>query len=194
MAAVDIQREKSKWRRGVEDGSSGGGGGGAFATAYQQFEYQFDTNTAQGDPGVGLLRFNNATPSNVTFLYIDDESQLGQDLDANVFPLVVAGNRVQIRTTDYGTNEIFRLTGAPVDFAGFWRIPVVHESGNMVLGVHLIYRKSFLLQNVLRQISSAKISTFPKDDPSSVLQRLVQIFNTANLSSFDLALLKVGRY
>lgn len=49
-------------------GSQGADGNFGGAT----FDYTFNTNTTNSDPGVGNLKFNNATVSSVTAMYIDD--------------------------------------------------------------------------------------------------------------------------
>jgi hypothetical protein len=45
------------------------------------FNYRFDTSTADSSPGAGKLRFNNATQTSATFLYIDHINDSGVDID-----------------------------------------------------------------------------------------------------------------
>ena len=42
--------------------------------------YNFDSATANANPGTGLLRLNNATPASVTHVYVNDVNSLGADL------------------------------------------------------------------------------------------------------------------
>ena len=46
------------------------------------YGWQFDTGTADADPGPGLFRFNNATQNLATFIYIDNEPNGGGDASA----------------------------------------------------------------------------------------------------------------
>jgi len=102
--------------------------------AFDQFNYQFDTATAQADPGPGLIRLNNATPSLATFAYVDDLDVNGIDVGSLVIDSLLAGEKFRIRNSTTLVSQLnYRLTGIAVDFTGFWRIPIVYEDGDDVL-------------------------------------------------------------
>jgi hypothetical protein len=99
--------------------------------------YQFDTGTTAADPGSGRLRFNNATPSSVTNLYVDDLSD-GNDTtskDMEHLLLNLADNdviHISIDADGIGTGYIFQVNGTPTDNTGYWTIPVtvVYDNGD----------------------------------------------------------------
>lgn len=99
------------------------------ATPILQYSWLFDTATAQADPGTNTLRFNNATPASITFIYIDDTGPDGQDLGSLIVSNLTDGYQLEIADpTDADTIQRFLVTGPPTDFTGFWRIPVVNLS------------------------------------------------------------------
>lgn len=65
-------------------GTTGGTGatGATGALGGDSFTFTFSTTTTDADPGAGTLRFNNATYSSVTTLYIDLLDSGGTDLTA----------------------------------------------------------------------------------------------------------------
>ena len=96
---------------------------------WDTFAYNFDTATAQADPGAGNFRINNATASLATFFYIADADDDGNDLQLDVFTNVAIGWRMGFRDPDDVTiQHIYRVTGSQ-EFTGFWRFDVEYEAG-----------------------------------------------------------------
>lgn len=52
------------------------------ATYAGSYEYAFSTTTTDADPGAGVLRLDNATPSSATGIYISDTEANGTDISA----------------------------------------------------------------------------------------------------------------
>jgi len=84
--------------------------------------WEFDTSTADSDPGSGNLRFNNTTQGSTTFVYISNTDKSGIDWGAillatpvgHVFSVEESGNRYQN----------FQTTGAAIDGTNYAKIPV----------------------------------------------------------------------
>jgi hypothetical protein len=85
--------------------------------------YKVDTTTAAADPGAGKLRWNNATQTSATELYIDDLTQLGVDVSAYLGK-ITTGTVLRIQKSDdatvYQRWEITSIT----DNTGWWTIGV----------------------------------------------------------------------
>jgi hypothetical protein len=100
------------------------------------------TATTDSDPGSGAVKFNNATPSSVTFIYIDN-------VDAN------SGNRTgwydtfdDSTTTNKGYLYVqystgggyaFAITGAVNVASGYYKIPVTWVSGGAAPAAATVY-------------------------------------------------------
>ena len=94
--------------------------------------YQFSTSTTTTvDPGNGVVRFNNATVSNVTEIAIDDLTASGADVSQFIVTWDDSGTTdrgrvfIQKRTAP-GTIAIFRVSGALVDENGWTRLAVAY--------------------------------------------------------------------
>jgi hypothetical protein len=101
-------------RQGIQ-GSEGNFGGATF-------DYTFDTNTADSDPGTGKLKFNSSNITIALNLYIDDEDDNATDIQ----PF--------LRTIDDSTSTIkghFRISNRlnASDFALFTISSLVEKSG-----------------------------------------------------------------
>ena len=103
-------------------GSKGADGNFGGAT----FDYTFNTDTTNSDPGVGNLKFNNATLSSATAMYIDDADDASTDI------------QTFLRTIDDSTSGIkghFRVANKanPDDFALFTISSISEPSGYFVV-------------------------------------------------------------
>ena len=105
---------------GLQGGSGVQGQTGSFGGV--TFDYTFSTNTATSDPGVGTLKFNNASFSSAGNLYMDDRDDNFTDIQ----PF--------LRTIDDSTSPIkghFKVSenGAPENFAVFTITSVQEVAG-----------------------------------------------------------------
>ena len=90
---------------------------------------RFDDATADADPGVGDVRFNNATPASVTTVYVDNATPLGDSITTllDTFDdLGTASNHgtLYLQTADSAKLFIARVTGSVVDGTGYRKITV----------------------------------------------------------------------
>ncbi len=105
---------------GLQGGPGQQGTTGSFGGV--TFDYTFSTNTAASDPGVGILKFDNASLSGATTLYMDDRDDNFTDIQ----PF--------LRTIDDSTSPIkghFKVSenGSPENFAVFTISAVTENSG-----------------------------------------------------------------
>lgn len=94
--------------------------------------YSFSTTTTDADPGTGKLRFNNATPASVTFLYIDRTDNNGVDQTAwldglGAVPNAAEKGRLSLRAGVAAWS--FRVTGASTSGSGYRKVPVALITG-----------------------------------------------------------------
>lgn len=99
-------------------------------------KYTFSNNTADADPGDGIIRFNNGTIGSVTQLFFDNV-----DADSNTVTnwidsfddSTTTSNRGLIYMKVGGSNNhiIFLVNGAVVDGTGYRKVPVAHVSGTL---------------------------------------------------------------
>jgi len=104
------------------------GGSGATVSSI----WKFSTSIVAADPGAKFFRYNNATPANVTEIYINSESNNKGDLD-NVLSFLRSGDQIYIQQGNDATRAILvTCQAAPVDNTGWWTIPVsVIASGTL---------------------------------------------------------------
>jgi hypothetical protein len=95
--------------------------------------YTIDTgSTADSDPGAGLLKFNHATPSSATAIYIDDSTNDSVDLSTFLASLGATG-WIKIQSEDdAGEWMIFRWT-AVTDDTGYFDFTVTHQASKGTL-------------------------------------------------------------
>lgn len=95
--------------------------------------YEFDAaSTADGDPGAGTLRFNNATPGSVTVVYIDDQPH-NTDADLGTVFDNITGARVLFQQADDPAKYLLGEVTADVDGTGYWKLTVtVDSSGTLI--------------------------------------------------------------
>jgi hypothetical protein len=95
-----------------------------------QFQYDYSTSTTDSRPGSGLFRLNNATPSSVTQIYVDDED-INSFNQSNTIALIDTGSYWFL----YESNSIYanyKLTGGITDASGYTKLNVEHQSGSGV--------------------------------------------------------------
>ena len=93
------------------------------------FRYQFASSTTDADPGVGYLRFNNATLASVTQIYIDLSTSDGLDLTTLIDSFDDNGdvsNRgtIVIEQTANGAFLVGTVTGSITTASGYRKITV----------------------------------------------------------------------
>lgn len=108
----------------------------ALAAGFVGLGYIFSTNTSVGDPGAGVLRFNNATPASVTSIFIDNIDSFGADVSAYIDTwddsTTVNPSRLILRSViDQSKVIIYNIT-AVVDSTGFRTLTVTHISGTIL--------------------------------------------------------------
>ena len=99
------------------------------------YYYKFATSTTDGDPGAGVLRFNNATYANVTEIYIDDADSTGGATQADTATWGSSTSTIKgflhiVDINDNTTYARFKITAAVDDETGYNKITVVHLASN----------------------------------------------------------------
>jgi len=95
----------------------------------------FSTTVTDSDPGSGVIRFNNATPASVTYLYFDNNESGGTDITAWLDSLDDSTNsasRGELTLTQVDSSTVFfkfKVAGAVVDGTGYRKIPVAYIAG-----------------------------------------------------------------
>jgi len=100
------------------------------------FLYQFNTNTAASDPGSGKLKFNNATFSSATVLYISETDNDSNSLAAELATWddstsTVKGKIKITETSDPTKYVLFQITGSITDSGTYDRFTITYISGNL---------------------------------------------------------------
>jgi len=99
---------------------------GAFAVP---LDYDFNGSTTASDPGKGKLRWNHATQSLATHLYLDDITKGGMDL-TNYFDLVPVGSTLFIQDKwDAGKFQKWQINGITNNL-GWFTLDVALMSAN----------------------------------------------------------------
>lgn len=94
------------------------------------FRYKIElADTTASDPGAGLLKFNNATPSSASALYLDDSTFDGVDLSTLLGSLGSSGLLRITSVADVGEWRVFKWTATPTDNTGWWTFTVVDQAG-----------------------------------------------------------------
>lgn len=110
-------------------------------------EYVFSTTTTNTDPGSGKFRYNNATPSSATFIYISNNDNFSA-LQTSWYGLwddstdSVKGF-LTIQSTNSSLTQQFRITGNVTSATGYHKIPVAWVSGDATTptndGAHVVF-------------------------------------------------------
>lgn len=124
---------------GVHGGTGtgvGGGGGSASGLAFIA-----STTTTDSDPGTGTLRWNNATQSSATILYIDNTDSDSTSL-ALLWAALQIGTFITItKAADSNVWQLWKVTAAPVNGTGYYKFTVtleVQEGGNISNGTQIL--------------------------------------------------------
>lgn len=87
--------------------------------------WNFDgASQADSDPGSGNFRLDNADPALATFMYIDNENHLGQDLSEILDDLSVGSNIGVQQVSNGAKSLLYDVTGAIIDGTGYRKVPV----------------------------------------------------------------------
>jgi len=97
--------------------------------------YKFATSTTDGDPGAGILRFDNGTYADVTEIYIDDADANGGATQADTETWGSSTSTIKgflhiVDINDSSTYARFKVTAAVTDASGYNKITVVHLASN----------------------------------------------------------------
>lgn len=94
--------------------------------------YSFSTSTTVSDPGSGKVRFNSATPANVTNIIISQTTDSGTDA-LFYFDGLGVNDKILIQRKDDSSSFITGvLTGTPTDNGDWWEIPItIISSGTL---------------------------------------------------------------
>lgn len=92
----------------------------------------FDAGTSDADPGNGQLRFNHATPANVTFIYADLLDSFGSDITAWLNAIGAGRIRLQVDGNAAVWYE-FEITNTLSSPSGYRKIPVSLVAGSGTL-------------------------------------------------------------
>ena len=98
------------------------------------FDYTFDTSTTDSDPGQGNLRFNNGTLSSATVMYIDDEDDGGNDIQAFLRTIDDSTSTIKghvrisnrLNAADF---TLFTISGTNTEATGYHKVSVSYVSG-----------------------------------------------------------------
>ena len=98
--------------------------------------FQYSTTTTDSDPGGGYLRFNHATISSATIMYVDDLDYNATDVSAWVQSFDdVSGNatnrgRMRVsKANDLGVWHSLKVSAAVTDASGYTKITFVYIDG-----------------------------------------------------------------
>ncbi|MDR7032926.1 hypothetical protein [Mesorhizobium sp. BE184] len=109
-------------------GASGSAGSPGTPGISAGLPYTFSSSVTIGDPGVGKIRFNSATPSAVTAIMLDDQSSTAG------FPFVAgfvnSWARGILTVVKVGSPQVFAIydTIGVIDAAGFTQLDVTHQA------------------------------------------------------------------
>ena len=97
--------------------------------------YKFATSTTDGDPGAGILRFDNGTYADVTEIYIEDADANGGATQADTETWGSSTSTIKgflhiVDINDPSTYARFKVTAAVTDASGYNKITVVHLASN----------------------------------------------------------------
>lgn len=95
--------------------------------------YDFDSGTANANPGNGQLRFNNATPASVTALYVDYQLFAGTRQGNWLWNSLSDGDLICIRSNnDIADYWIGTVNGSVTDQTTYFEVPLTHvRSGTL---------------------------------------------------------------
>lgn len=97
-------------------------------------------STADSDPGAGLLKWNHATQASATYLYVDDQTADGVNLDTFYGSLGASGF-IYLQQSDDSTKwQLWKWTAAPTDGTGYWKFQVTLQgSGGSITDAKTVF-------------------------------------------------------
>jgi len=91
--------------------------------------WQFSNSTVATDPGAGNIRYNNATPSLVTSVFISDFNINGVNLSAILSSVQLGDDFIALQADNAG-NSVLGTVGTPVDNTTWWEFPLTSVTGS----------------------------------------------------------------
>jgi len=120
---------KVEWNQTGPAGATGAAGTGIDGG----LRFTFSTSTTDADPGTGVVRYNSATVTAVTSLFVDLTDVNGTPILNILDSFNPANGGGTIWLTGKTSNQVnaFTVNGALTDGSGYRKIPVVHVSGSL---------------------------------------------------------------
>lgn len=134
------------------------------------FTWKYQTNITPADPGNGFFRANNATPSLITQLYINDITSDNQ-MDVSALFGSIQGNwLIHIQQKNDASKFVQFTTGVPyIDNTGWWTVPVTYvqsgAGGGIVNGQNCVF--AFINKNNNSTITFQ--TTYDNSNPARVI-------------------------
>jgi hypothetical protein len=133
----------------------------------------FKAETTNADPGTGAFRMNNATVSDVTELYFDDEDIDGTSLVPLLTSYDDSGStskgRLTLQDTTNTENWVkFKVTGTAVEETGYVRIPVEYIAHSGAFTADDVIAQSFTETGDPGTAPGISIGTITEGNPASV--------------------------
>jgi hypothetical protein len=120
---------KVEWNQTGPAGATGATGTGIDGG----LRFTFSTTVTDADPGTGVIRYNSATVTAVTNLFVDLTDVNGTSVMAILDSFSTANGGGTIWLTSKTSNQVnaFTVNGTLTDGSGYRKIPVVHVSGSL---------------------------------------------------------------
>ena len=120
---------KVEWNQTGPAGATGATGTGIDGG----LRFTFSTTVTDADPGTGVIRYNSATVTAVTNLFVDLTDVNGTSVMAILDSFSTANGGGTIWLTGKSSNQVnaFTVNGVLTDGSGYRKIPVVHVSGSL---------------------------------------------------------------
>ena len=118
-----------QWNQTGPAGATGASGSGIDGG----LRFTFSTTVTDADPGTGVIRYNSATVTAVTSLFVDLTDVNGTPILNILDSFNPANGGGTIWLTGKTSNQVnaFTVNGALTDGSGYRKIPVVHVSGSL---------------------------------------------------------------
>ena len=99
------------------------------------FDYTYQDDTGDADPGGGNLRFNNTNLSNASFLYIDDVDNDASNCESYIRTIddstsTIKGHFRVSNKSNYEDYAIFTIDGTSTEATGYHKIPCTYLAGD----------------------------------------------------------------
>ena len=93
---------------------------------WPSIESTFDTGITDADPGSGKFRYDNATQSLATFIYVNNINNSGGDVGSLYLQLITSDRLYIEDVADSAKNSVWQVTGAAVNGGAYVKIPVTN--------------------------------------------------------------------